>query len=95
MSPQHWGGGGGGSGGRGRGGKNDRGATDNNIADMATRGSGGQHFMWREEQIKQFVYLIRGGERAVGDEQLRIRGRMQSDDGGGGGGGWQQGRRQT
>jgi hypothetical protein len=44
------------------GGKNDRGAADKDIADMAARGGGGQHYMWRKEQIKQFVYLIRSGE---------------------------------
>ncbi len=69
MSPQHWGGGGGGSGRGGRGGKSDPGAADDNIADMATRGGGGRHFIWRGEQIKQFAYLIRGGEVAVGDER--------------------------
>jgi hypothetical protein len=72
MSPQHWGGGGGGSGRWGRGGKNDRGAADYDVADMAARGGSSRHFMWREEQIEQFVCLIRGGEVAVGDERLQI-----------------------
>jgi hypothetical protein len=62
MSPQHWGGGGGGSGGEGGGGKTDRGAADDNVADVASGGGGGRHFLWREEQIEQFVYLIRSGE---------------------------------
>ncbi len=62
MSPQHWGAGGGGSGGGGEGGKNDRGAADDNVADVAAMGGGGRNFMWREEQIKQFAYLIRSGE---------------------------------
>jgi hypothetical protein len=67
MSPQHWGGGGGGSSGGGGEGKNDCGAADEDVTDMAARGGGSRHFMWREEQIKQFAYLIRGGEAAVGD----------------------------
>jgi hypothetical protein len=90
MSPQHWGGGGGGSGGGGGEGKNDCGATDDDVADVAAGGGGIRHFMWREEQIEQFAYLIRGGEAALGDERLQIQGRVQSGDGGGG---WQQGRR--
>jgi hypothetical protein len=59
MSSQHQGSGGGGSSGGGGGGKNDRGAADDNVADTATRGGISRHLMWREEQIEQFVYLIR------------------------------------
>jgi hypothetical protein len=33
-----------------------------NVADIAAGGAGGGHYMWREEQIKQFAYLIRSGE---------------------------------
>jgi hypothetical protein len=62
MSPQHWGGGGRGSGGGGRGCKNDRGTVDEDVADVAARGGGRRHFMWREEQIEQSMYLIRSGE---------------------------------
>jgi hypothetical protein len=62
MSPQHWGGSGGGNGGGGRGGKNDHGTADDNIKDAAAGGGSGWHYMWREEQIEQFVYLIRSGE---------------------------------
>jgi hypothetical protein len=40
---------------------------------VAARGGGGQHFVLREEQIEQFAYLTRGGEVAVGDEQLRYK----------------------
>jgi hypothetical protein len=54
----------------GRGGKNDRGAADDDVADVAAGGGSGWQFIWREEQIKQFAYLIMGGEAAVGDEQL-------------------------
>jgi hypothetical protein len=46
----------------GRGGKNDHGVAHNDVADVAAGGSGGRHFMWREEQIEQFAYLIRSGE---------------------------------
>ncbi len=35
---------------------------DDNIADVVAGGSGGRHFMWREEQIEKFAYLIRSGE---------------------------------
>jgi hypothetical protein len=70
MSPQHWGHSGGGRGGGGGGGKNDRGTADDDVADVAAGGGGSRHFMWREEHIKTFVYLIRGGEAAVGDERL-------------------------
>jgi hypothetical protein len=62
MSPQHWGGGGGGSGKGGGGGKNDRDAVDNDVADVAAGGGGSWHFMWREEQIEQFAYIISSGE---------------------------------
>ncbi len=68
MSPQHWGGRGGGSGRGGRGGENDCGAADDDVADVAAGGGGSRHFMWREEHIEQFAYLIRGGEVAVGDK---------------------------
>ncbi len=90
MSPQHWGSGGGGSSGGGGEGKNDCGAADDDVTDMAARGGGSRHFMWREEQIEQFAYLIRGGEAAVGDEQLQIQG-CAGPHNSGGGGGWQQG----
>ncbi len=65
MSPQHQGRGGGGSGGGGGGSKNDRGAADKDVTDVAAGGGGSQHYMWREVQIKQFVYLIisREGKR--------------------------------
>ncbi len=72
MSPQHWGSGGGGSGGGRGGGKNDHGVADEDVADVAAGGSSGRHFIWREEQIKQFAYLIRGGEAPVGDERRQI-----------------------
>jgi hypothetical protein len=62
MSPQHQGSGSEGSGGGGGGGKNDHGAVDNNVADMAAWGGGSWHYMWSEEQIKHFAYLIRSGE---------------------------------
>jgi hypothetical protein len=45
---------------------------DDDIANVAARGSGGQHFTWKEEQIEQFAYLIRGGEAELGDKQLQI-----------------------
>jgi hypothetical protein len=46
----------------GEGGKNNHGAADDDIEDAAAGGGGSWHYMWREEQIKQFVYLIRSGE---------------------------------
>jgi hypothetical protein len=59
----------GGDTGRGRGrpagggaGKNDGGAADDSVTTAATGGGGSRHYMWREEQIEQFVYLIRSGE---------------------------------
>jgi hypothetical protein len=62
MSPQHQVCGGGGSNRGGGGSKNDHGATDNDVADVAAGGGGSWHYMWREEQIKQFAYLIRSRE---------------------------------
>jgi hypothetical protein len=70
ISPQHWGGSGGGNSGGGGGGKNDYDAEEDKVVDMAAGGGGSRHFMWRDEQIKQFACLIRGGEAAVGDERL-------------------------
>ncbi len=93
MSPQHWGDGGGGSNGGGREGKNDCGAADNDIPDVAAGRGRRPAFMLREEQIEQFAYFIRGGEAAVGDERLQIQGRVQSNNGRGNGR-WQRGQRQ-
>jgi hypothetical protein len=76
MSPQHWGGGGRGSGRGGRGDKNDHGAADNNVADVAT--GGGQrpalHVEGGADQTVHVPHQIRGVEAAVGDEQLGIQG---------------------
>ena len=49
---------GGGGGGGGEGGRNNNGSVDGTSA----AAGGGGHYMWREEQIDQFVYLIRSGE---------------------------------
>jgi hypothetical protein len=49
MFSQHQGGGGAGSGGGGGGGKNDPGTADDDIANVATGGGCGRHYMWREE----------------------------------------------
>ena len=95
MSAQHWGGGGGGRG------KNNGGVVDDNVADAAAGGGGGRHYMWREEQIEQFVYLIRSGEEKrrwimndyefedVRDSTMAIAAAVadNNDNGGGGGGG--------
>jgi hypothetical protein len=62
MPPKHWGGGNGGSSRGGGGGKNNHGMADNNVADVAAWRGGGRHYMWKEEQIEQFAYLIRSGE---------------------------------
>jgi hypothetical protein len=45
MSPRHWGGDGRGSGG---GGKNDHGAVNKDVANVAAGGGSVRHFMWRE-----------------------------------------------
>ena len=95
MSAQHWGGGGGG------GGKDNGGVVDDNVADAAAGGGGGRHYMWREEQIEQFVYLIRSGEEKrrwimhdyefedARDSTMAIAAAVadNNDNGGGGGGG--------
>ncbi len=52
----------GGSGGGGGGDKNDRGVADNEVADVAAGRGSGRHYIWREELIEQFAYLIRSGE---------------------------------
>jgi hypothetical protein len=87
MSPQNWGGDGGGSGRGGGRGKNDCGGVDDNVTSVAAGGGSSRHYMWREEQIKQFAYFIRSGE----EKQWWVMNNYKLKDAHGSGSGWQQG----